>query len=67
MQPYATDATAVMHEVALYALKCPRQQMSYVVSAGEATRLRAQGSLSIQDARNVKEQITIDGQMKNET
>jgi len=63
-------ATAIMHEVALL-----RAQVRGLQAANELvskrrrakkTRLRAEGSLSIQEARDLKEQMDMDNQVKDE-
>jgi len=70
LECFEKGATAVMHEVALL-----RAQVRGLQAANELiskrrrakkTRLRAEGSISVQDARNLKEQMDIDVQIHNE-
>lgn len=71
LESFEKGATAVMHEVALL-----RAQVRGLQAANELvskrrrarkTRLRAEGSLSIQEARDLKAQMDVDIQVKDET
>ena len=70
LECFEKGATAVMHEVALL-----RAQVRGLQAANELvskrrrakkTRLQAEGSLSVQDARDLKEQMDIDVQVHDE-
>ena len=71
LESFEKGATAVMHEVALL-----RAQVRGLQAANELvskrrrakkTRLRAEGSLSVQEARDLKAQTDVDIQVKDET
>ncbi len=71
LDSFEKGAITVMHEVAFLrarvrGLKAANKLISKRRRA-KKTRLRTKGSLSIQDARDLKEQIDVDSQVKDET
>lgn len=70
LDSFEKGATAVMHEVALLraqvrAFKAANELISKRRRA-KKTRLRTEGSLSVQDARDLREQMDVDSQVKDE-